>query len=134
MVNELVDIYLRLKMKKARDSQDKSISSYVREKEELNALPVATLIDYIKHAIQIFLEMHELASEAQNNSHCKFKLKKEYRLEEEGVSVGSGITNRPNSLKKPGKVTDIRQREVDSSVKSVPSAPSIYERELQRYE
>lgn len=97
MVKELVDIYLRLKMKKARDSQDKSISSYVREKEELNGLTVTTLIDYIKHAIQIFLEMHELASEAQNNENCKFKLKKEFRLEEEAISIGSGIKNRPNS-------------------------------------
>jgi len=31
----LVDIYLRLKMKKERDSNDQTVNSYIDEKEEL---------------------------------------------------------------------------------------------------
>ena len=91
MLDELVDIYLRLKMKKPHDSSGKSVSSYHRERNELGDLTVATLIDYIKHAIQIFLEMHELASEAQNNSNCKYKLKKEYRVEDDDILSASSV-------------------------------------------
>ena len=34
--DNLVDIYLRLKMKKERDSNDQTVNSYIDEKEELS--------------------------------------------------------------------------------------------------
>lgn len=73
--DELIEIYLRLKMKRQRDSNNQTINSYIEEKEELDLLSIPILFDYIKHAIQIFLEMHELASENQDKSNCKYKLK-----------------------------------------------------------
>ena len=35
--DNLVDIYLRLKMKKERDSNDQTVNSYIDEKEELSS-------------------------------------------------------------------------------------------------
>ena len=54
---------MRLKMKRELNDNDEINNSYVLESDELNQLTIPNLFDYIKHAVQIFLEMHELASE-----------------------------------------------------------------------
>ena len=72
---ELVKLYLRLKMKKKINENDEINKSYVQEWDELIQLKIPNLFDYIKHAIHIFLEMHELASEGQDMPNCKYKLK-----------------------------------------------------------
>lgn len=105
---ELAKIYLRLKMKKERDDDDRTISSYVEEREELCQLSIPTLFDYIQHAIQIFLEMHELASEAQDKSNCKFKLKDQYKLRASSAHLSENQSSK--------------------------TMPSVFERELQKYE